>query len=83
MEAMNRQRVAENLKRLRELHNLTLVQLSQGTGIPKGTLSYYEKYGDISDARLGVLSSYYEIPIEVLTDCWEVIQKRVPRAYIS
>lgn len=77
------QRIAKNLKMLRTLHNLTQNQVSQDTGIPRGTLAAYERFGEISDERLEKLAEYYEVPSRFMTGTWNKLQEKVPRAYIS
>lgn len=81
--AYEHQRIALNLKMLRVLHCLSLSQVSRDTGIPKGTLSSYEREGKISQERLKKLADYYEVPSEFMTMTWGKVRGSVPRSYLS
>ena len=80
---VDRQRIANNLKMLRVLYNLTQAQVSSVTGISRNTLAGYERSGEISPARLKILADYYEVPVEFMTMTWNKVRDSVPRGYVT
>ena len=59
--------MAANLTYLRNRVSLTQKEVSERTGIPKGTLSCYENYGSISKERAELLCDFYGVDMDLIT----------------
>lgn len=57
-----KRKIAENLKYLRKRNGLTIKAFSNLVGIPKGTYSVFESYGEgIGPERLNRIYDFYKI----------------------